>query len=145
LKNVSIFLKSLICGLVCLILHLLIIPAEYILHLSLYASLVLGVLCGITIAAISYCDTAKRTIITMISGFLSAVTMSFVLSLSGVPYKILTYIFKDVMREFGHLTVNELIGYNWGYYLFFLPSFFITFIVLIILIPTLIVLKSHSK
>lgn len=147
LRNISILLKGIICGLVYLVFHLLIIPAEYVLNLSLYSALVLGILCGIVIAAISYCSTAKRTIITMIAGFLSAVTMSFILLISGVPYKILTHIFKDdeFMRELGHLTVNELIEYNWGYYFYFLPGFLITFIVLIILIPALIVKKSRLK
>lgn len=82
----------------------------------------------------------------MIAGLLSAVTMSFVLSASGVPSKILTLIYQEdeFFRELGHLTVNELIDYNWGFLFFFLPGFLITFIILIILIAVIINKKSRS-
>ena len=144
-KNKSMLLKCFICGSLYLIFNLLIIYTQYILEFSLYSALVLGIFCGISIALVSYCDTAKRTIIAMLAGILSAIATDFISSILGIPYKILMYIFRndDAIREIGHLTVNELIGYNRGCLLFFWPGLLITFIILIILIPILIRVKNR--
>jgi len=143
----SILIKSAICGLVYLVFHLLIIPAQYVFDFSLYSALVLGILCGITIAAISYSNTAKKTVVTMVVGLVSSVLAQLILWFTGLPYAILWNIFKNdvAIQEIGHLTVNELIGYNWGFILFFLPSFLITFAVLIISVPVFISIRNRSK
>ena len=133
-KNKSILLKSVICGLLYFAFNLLIIPAEYILNFSLYSASVLGTVCGILVAIVLYCDTMKRTLQAIGGGLLSIILTDFILG--WIPYRLLEYIFRNdsAIQEIGHLTVNELISYNWGRLLFFMPGLLISFIISISLI-----------
>ena len=72
--------------------------------------------CGAIIAFVTYCDKLKRTIIARIMGLLSVVVSQFIFDIIGIPYGILMYLFRNdsFVREMGHLTVNETIGYGWG-------------------------------
>ena len=141
MKNKSILLKSAICGLLYLIFDLLIIPAEYIFDFTLYGALVLGIICGILMSLILYCDTTKRTFIAIGGGVLSSILVSFLFG--WIPYRMLEYLFRndDWYKEIGHLTVNELIGYNWGRLFFFIPGLVIAFIVSI----SIIAIKNRKK
>lgn len=147
MKNKSLLLKGFICGLLYLIFHLSIIYTQYILGFSLYSALVLGIFCGLSITLVSYSATTKRTIIAIIVGILSAIATDIAMSIFGIPYNILMYIFRnnEAIREMGYLTVNELIGYNWGRILFFWPGLLITCIISIILIPVIISIKYRSQ
>jgi len=142
-----VLLKGILCGLLYPIFHLLIIYTQYILDISLYSALVLGILCGTAIALVSYSSTVRKTVIAMLLGLFFCIVMDVVLLLSGIPYQILMYIFRDneAIQRIGHLTVNELIGYNFGRLFFFYPGLLITFIVLIILIPALLRKKNRAK
>lgn len=120
MKNTSILLKSIICGLVYIVMSLSIIFILYIMDLDLRYAFVLGGLCGIIIAAVTAGDTLKRTIAARFLGIISAAISQFLLSISGIPYSIIMSFYKDEnwMREIGHLTINELIGYGLGLMIF---------------------------
>jgi len=145
-RKKSILLKGVLCGLIYVILHLLIIPTQYILNLSLLSALALGILCGVAIAIVSYCDTVKRTIIAMIVGISSAAAMFFALSISGIPYAMIMYIFRndEAIKAIGHLTVNEVIEYNFGLLFFFWPGLLISFIILMIIILIFIAVRNRT-
>jgi len=115
MKNIPIWLKSVICGSVYMIFSLLIIPVAYTLDFF-EGTFILGILCGTIIAFVTICDNLNRTIIARVLGIVSAVVGQLILFISGIPYEILLYIFRNdaFVRETGRLTVNELISYNWG-------------------------------
>lgn len=146
MKNISISFKSVICGLIYIVTSLSIILMLYILDFGLQNTIFLGAFCGIMIALVTCCNTLRRTVIARFMGLLSAVAAQFLLSFSGAPYHIIMYIYRneDWLNEIGHLTVNELIGYNWGLMMFWfglLTSFFISILVSFICNR----LKEHSK
>ena len=145
LRNKSLLLKSIICGLVFWIFTLLIIFVEYIIHFSVLI-FVLGILYGVVIAVVSYCDKVKRTIVAMLMGILAAVVSQFILLISGVPYKIIFYIFRNNtwVKQSGRLSVNEVIGYNWGIFSFWY-GLLISFVILIICISLYNTIKSLRK
>lgn len=137
MKNVSIPLKSVICASVYMVLSLSIILILYIMDSDLQNTLVLGALCGIAIAVVTYSGTLKRTITARFMGLISAVLSQFLLSATGIPYHIIMYIYKDEewLHEIGHLTINELIGYGFGlmfFWLGLLASFCATVVIIFI-------------
>lgn len=137
MKNIPILLKSVICGLMYTVTSLCIILILYILDFGLLDTIFSGAFCGIMIALVTCCDTLKRTVIARFMGLLSAVAAQFLLSFSGAPYYIIMYIYRDQvwLYEIGHLTVNELIGYNLGLMMFWfglLTSVFISILISII-------------
>ena len=114
-KNKSILLKSVICGLIFLVCSLMVIFVVYIMDI-LELTIVLGILCGVFIAVLTCCDTTKRTVIARVAGISSVVVAQFILFLSGLPYIIIKYVLRENewVKETGRLTVNEVIGYNFG-------------------------------
>ena len=134
MKSISILLKSVICGCIYLLFSLFLIFVVYILGLFEF-TIALGILYGIICAWVTYCETIKRTIVAVAMGLLAAVTSQIILSLSGIPYQIIRYILRDneFVRETGRLTVNEVIGYNFGTLLFWygmLPSIVVSAIII---------------
>ena len=130
MKNKSILLKSVSCALGYLLFSLLLLLGVYIIDFF-ESSFILGVLYGVIFVYITYCEKVQRTIFAMFMGLLSVVISHIILSLSGVPYQIILYLFRNdkVIQEMGHLSVNEVIGYNWGIMIFwfmFLVSFAIS-------------------
>ena len=119
MRSRSILLKSIICGLICLLFLLLLIFVVYILDYFEGAFFV-GLLCGAIIAIVTRCDTLKRTVIARFAGLLTAILSQFIFEILGVPYQILLYVFRNnsFVRETGRLTVNEMIGYGWGRIIF---------------------------
>lgn len=108
-----------ICGLIYPIFSLLVIFVIYILNFF-EMTFILGMSYGVIIAVISHCDKVKRTIVTMVIAILSAVVSQFILFISGAPYKIIFYIYRNDtwVQEIGRLSVNEVIGYNLGSMIF---------------------------
>jgi len=115
MRSKSILLKSVLCGLICLIFLLLLIFVVYTLDFFEGAFFV-GLPCGVMIAVVTCCDTLNRTVIARFMGLLSAVVSQFIFEIIGIPYMILMYVYRNdsFVREMGHLTVNETIGYGWG-------------------------------
>ena len=115
MRSKSILLKSIICGSVYFVLSLLIIVVVYIMDFF-QGALILGIICGISIAVITCCDTVKRTVIARCMGILAAAISQMILFISGIPYDILLYYYRNDtwVMESGRLSVNEVIGYNLG-------------------------------
>ena len=115
MRSKSVLLKSVICGLICLIFLLLLIFVVYTLDFFEGAFFV-GLPCGIMIAVVTCCETLKRTVIARFMGLLSAVVSQFIFEIIGIPYMILMYVYRNdsFVSEMGRLTVNETIGYGWG-------------------------------
>lgn len=97
-------------------------------------------------AFVTYCDTLKRTVIAGFMGMLSAVVLQFIFEMSGAAYAILMYIFRNdtFVREAGHLSVNETIGYGWGRMLFWI-ALIISFLVSIISIHNFNKIKNRKN
>ena len=109
-------------------------------------SFALGALCGAIIAVITSCDKTKRTIIARVMGILAAVSAQFMLFITGIPYEIILYIYRNdtYVRETGRLSVNEVIGYNWGT-MFFWWSLLFSFAVFVIGIFIFNVINNRKK
>ena len=118
-KVKSIPLRSIICGFAYFVFTFLLLLFVYIFDLF-GTTVFLGVIYGVIVAVVMYCDTIKRTSIAMLMGLLSAIVSQLIVFFTGIPYRIIERIHIDVVQEFGRLTVNELIGYNWGIMLFWL-------------------------
>lgn len=136
MKNKPILLKSFACFSIYLIFSLLIIFVAYIIDFF-EGTFILGVICGVIIAVVTICENAKKTIIARVCGIFSAAIAQLILLISGIPYNIIFYIFRndEFVRETGRLTVNEVIGYNFGYIILWrwlLVSFLISIIVIFI-------------
>lgn len=146
MKKISILLKSMICALVYTVTSLSIFLICYVLEFDLQNTVVLGVFCGIVMALVTVCDTLKRTVIARLMGLLSAVVAQYLLSLSGVPYGIMMYIFRNEnwLEEIGHLTVNELIGYAYGLMIFW-PGLLVSFCIAVVVIFIFHWIKNHRK
>lgn len=118
MAKIPIPVKSVICAVVYAAFSLVILVVVYIMDLF-ETTFVLGLFCGIAIAAVAYGDTRKRTRISMAMCIASAAISQLVLIVSGLPYKIILFILRDsaFVQETGRLTVNEVIGYNFGWML----------------------------
>ena len=143
MKNKSILLKSFVCGLVYLFFSLLLIFMVYILDAFVFA-IFLGLLCGAIIVYIAYSNNIKKTILAGIAGLFSALISQFVLTLSGVPYRMMLYLLKDIefVRETGRLTVNEVVGYGFGV-MFFWLGLLISFIISIIIVSVVRIITKE--
>ena len=134
IRSKSILLKIAVCGISYLIFSLMIIFVAYIIDIFLM-TLVLGTLYGIIVAIIACCDTQKETIKTSAICVLSAIVLQILISMSGVPYRIILFILRhdDFVRETGRLTINETIGYGFGIIFFqfgFIPSLFVSIFII---------------
>ena len=145
MNNKSVFLKSIICGLICLIFLLLLIFVVYTLDFFVGAFLV-GLSCGVIIAFVTRCDTFKRTVVARLMGLFSAIFSYFIFEMLGAPYRILLYVFRNnsFVQETGRLTVNETIGYGWGRILFG-GGLLIAFIITVISIFIFNSIKNHKR
>ena len=138
-------LKGITSGSTCLIFLLLLIFVVYTLDFFEGAFFV-GLPCGVIIAIVTCCETLKRTVIARFVGLLSAVVSQFIFEIIGVPYTILMYVYRNdsFVREMGHLTVNETIGYGWGR-MFFWGGLVISFIITVISIFIFTRIKSRKN
>ncbi len=129
MRNKPLFQKIIIFDLLYLLFTLLLIFAVYVIDFF-WVTFILGTLYGVVITVVSYCKQIKRTIIAIVTTLLSAVVIQFSLIVLGVPYIIILYILRNNswVKETGHLTVNEVIGYNWGN-MFFWFSLLISLVV----------------
>jgi len=109
-------------------------------------TLILGAIFGVVVAAVSYCDNVKRTIAAMIMGIIASFVSQSILFISGIPYKIILFIYRNDtwVQESGRLSVNEVIGYNFGTMIFW-QGLLISFVVLIIVIFLFHAIKSRLK
>ncbi|MDR2571609.1 MAG: hypothetical protein LBD23_15140 [Oscillospiraceae bacterium] len=119
MRKKSILVKSIVCSSFYLILWSLTFFTAYIgdsvFHPFLMA-IVFGIICGTVIAIITVCAELKRTILARVFGVLSVVATDFLLSMSGVPHKIILYKYRNdtFVQETGRLTVNETIVFGWS-------------------------------
>jgi hypothetical protein len=145
MRSKSILKKSIICGFAYLAFLLLFIFVVYILDFFIGAFFV-GLPCGAIIAIVTCCDTLKRTVIARLIGLLSAVVSQLVFEILGVPYQILLYVYRNdsFVREMGHLTINETLGYGWGR-VFFWSGLVISFILTILGIFIIDKIKSLQE
>jgi len=144
-RSKPIWIKSVICGLIYIAFSLLIIFVVYTMDFF-EGSLVLGALCGIAIAFITSCDSMKRTVIARIMGILSALISQEIISLLGIPSRLILYVLRndEWIKETGRLTVNEVIGYNFGR-MFFWFALAISFAVFVIGIFVYNIIKNRTK
>lgn len=140
-------LKSVICGLVYLLCSLLIIVVVYIIDIDSFdLTFILGIIYGIFLAVFMDYNNVKRTVIARVVGILSAVVAQVILFITGIPYAIIQYIYRndEFVREMGYLTVNEVIGYNFGLVYFWVVAL-IAFVVSVISIFILNVIRNRKK
>jgi len=147
MKKLSILQKSLICGLVYMVFSLLIILFVYIIGIF-ESAIALGLFYGIILAAVTSCEDAKRTIIARLMGIISAIAAQVILFFTGVPYEIILYIYRfrnnTWVLETGRLSVNEVIGYNWGT-MFFWYRLLISFAFSVVGIFIFKLIKNRKK
>ena len=117
LKSRPLLKKSIMCGLVYIVFPFLIIFFVYIIDLF-EITIVLGAVYGIVLTMVAYCVTLDQTLDAMLFGILSAFVTQILLSISGVPYRVILYLFRrrrdGFVLETGRLSVNEVISYNFG-------------------------------
>lgn len=145
MKSKSILLRMLICCFVYVTFVLLLFFIIYKMHLFAGAFYV-GLPSGFFIALVTHCDTLKRTVIARSMGLLSVAVSHFIMELLNVPYTILMYIFRydTFVRQAGHLSINEMIGYGWGRY-YFWSGLLISFMISIAGIFIVEKVKSRTK
>jgi len=145
MKNKPIWLKSVISGIIYIVFSLLIIFFVYIIDVF-ESTFVLGAIYGGILAFITSCDGIKRTVIARIMGIIAAFIAQVILFILGIPYQIILFILRDNewVRETGRLTVNEVIGYNWGT-MFFWWVMLISFAGFVIGIFVFNVVRSRIK
>jgi len=129
MKKRPIWLKSILCGLFYLMFSLLLIFAIYIMDFF-GSAFILGALFGIIIAVITDCDNLDRAIITKIIAILTVIFTQIVLTASGIPYRIILYIYRnnEFVHDTGRLSINEKVGYGFGiivFWLLFIASFLV--------------------
>jgi hypothetical protein len=124
MKDWPILFKGVMGGLAFGVLHLLTIPALYTFDLSIHTAMLLGGICGVILSLISYSDTAKKMILTLLACILSVICVQFIFWFTGIPYRIIWYTFRndEIIQALGHLEVFELISYNFGFLFFFIPG-----------------------
>lgn len=119
MNNFSIFLKSVICVLVCIVMSLSIILMNTTMFYGYSSMFILGGFCGTIIAIVTKSNTLKRTIIARFMGLFSAVITQYLLLISKIPYHIIkfTYIKYDAYgeaywpKDIRYLMENEMYGY----------------------------------
>lgn len=119
MNNFSIFLKSVICVLVCIVMSLSTILMNTTMFYGYSSMFILGGFCGIIIAIVTKSNTLKRTIIARFMGLFSAVITQYLLLISKIPYHIIkfTYIKYDAYgeaywpKDIRYLMENEMYGY----------------------------------
>ena len=127
MKNKSMGLKLFIIGLLYLLFLFLFFLLVYGFDLF-FGAIFLGIGCGLLIVAVARSDTAKKTIGCIGLGVLLSLVIQIIFHFSNAPYRIIELIFRndETIANLGHLTVNEVIGYNWGMILIFWPSMLVT-------------------
>ena len=127
MKNKSMGLKILIIGLLYLLFLFLFFLFVYGIDFF-EGSLFLGIGFGILIVIVARSETIKKTLGCIGFGVLISLVIQIIFHFSNTPYRIIEFIFRndETITNLGHLTVNELIGYNWGIILFFWPTMLIT-------------------
>ena len=145
MKSKSILLKSVICGSAYLIFTLMLLFLVYIIRFF-ESAFILGISYGIIVMLVTSCEKIERTIIARVLGIVSAVIAQLILFITGIPYKIILYILRDDewVKETGRLTVNEVIGYNWGV-MFFWWAFIMSFLISISCLFVFNMIKNRRK
>ena len=129
----SILYKSIICVSAYLIFWLLMFFTAYINDIAFqpfYMAIAFGIICGAVIAIVTGCAELKRTVLARIIGVLSVIATDIILSVSGIPHKIILYKYRNsaFVQETGRLTVNETIVFGWSN-MFFWYALLISFAV----------------
>ena len=125
------------CGLVYIIFPFLVLLVVYafdsITINPFVVTSILGIICGAIIAFVTSCGELKRTSITRSFGIFAVVITQLLLEISDAPTRIILFIYRNdaFVRETGHLTTSETIGYSWSM-AFFWFSMSISFIILCI-------------
>ena len=149
MKRISIPIKAIICCSAYLIFWSLMFFSAYIndntFH-PFYMAIVFGIICGTFIALITACAELKRTLLARIIGALSVVATYFLLSMSGIPHRIILYKYRNdaFVQETGRLTVNETIVFGWSN-MFFGIAILISFFVVCIGIFIVNIVKTQRK
>lgn len=156
MNNISVFLKSVICVLVCIVMSLSIIFINTTMFDDYSNIFILGGFCGIIIAIVTKGDTLKKTIIARFMGLLSAVITQILLFISDVPYYIIKFIYgghdlgfygeeaKSWFRDIEHLIENEVSRY-FGSTVFFIYGLLASFCTAVVVIFIAIKFKNHRK
>ena len=130
----AILIKSVICGSVYLIFPFLVLLAAYafdsITINPFVVTSILGIICGAIIAFVTNCGELKRTSMARSFGIFAVVIAQLLLEVSDAPTRIILLIYRNdaFVRETGHLTTSETIGYSWSM-AFFWFSMSISFII----------------
>lgn len=151
MNNRSIFLKSVICVFICIVMSLSIIFIN-IMGFDFYYIFILGGFCGIVIAIVTKSDTLKRTIIAKFTGLFSAVITQFLLLTSDIPYYIIKLFYRghnlygeeNWFRDLEHLIENEVSIYNFSA-IYFLYSLLASFCTTVVVIFITVIIKNHRK
>ena len=147
MSKVSIPIKSIICCLAYLIFWLLMFFTAYvnddILH-PFYMAIGFGIICGTVIAIITGCAKLRRTVLSRIIGVVSVIATDFLVSMSGIPHKIILYKYRSdaFVQETGRLTVNETMVFGWSN-MFFWFAILISFVIVCIGIFVYKILKNR--
>ena len=129
MKSQSILLKTVICGLTYLVLSFSIFFFVYIID-AFQAVFVLGAICGVIVAVVTYCENAKRTILARIIAILTIMCLRFIIRISGIPRIILLHFFRydEFVQDTGWLSLNHVVAYNFGV-MFFERLLLISFVI----------------
>jgi len=132
MSKTSILVKSIICIFGYMIFWFLMFFTAYIDNSTFppfYMAIVFGIICGTVMAIITACAELKRTVFARIIGVFSVIATDFILSMSGIPHKIILYKYRNdaFVQETGRLTVNETIVFGWSnmFFWFALPISFV--------------------
>ena len=156
INSISIFFKSVICVLVCIVMSLSIIFINTTMFYGARSMFILGGFCGIIIAIVTKSDTLKKTIIARFMGLFFAVITQLLLVFSDVPYYIIKFIYgrhdlsfygeeaESWFRDIEHFIENEVSIYVWCT-VFFLYSLLASFCIAVVVIFVTIKIKNHRK
>ena len=147
----SILIISLICASLNFIFSFLIIFVAYFLNDinidPFLIAVIFGAIYGSIAAVITNGKDIKRTIIARIMGLVSFFIAELILLISGIPYRIILYTYRDStwVQETGRLSVNETMAYGFSKMFFLIAMLISFFIVCIGIFIYKIVKKRKAK
>jgi len=107
-------------------------------------ALIFGAVCGMVITIVTGSAGLKITVYTRITGVVSVIATDIIISISGIPYKIILYKYRNTafVQETGRITINESLVFGWSN-MFFWCAMAISFIVVVVSIFIYKVVKNR--
>ena len=130
--NKSKLWKSVVSVMLYWFFSLLLIFVVYCLKLFIGGPFFLGILYGIVVVKVTYCDTISKTTNAIATGLLSAIFSEILFSYIGEG--IISYTFRN-KELYQDLIANEVAGYNFGKIIFWvglLVSLVVSFVIILV-------------